>query len=387
MRKLVLLLVVAGCHSQRLVGTFDPKCGQPCYGGSKAQAGEGICSFGTWKCADIDAEPTCEGWIAPQPSQCNGLDNNCDGRIDSAWRECSNACGKSTQFCTSGVWGTCPVPQPQPETCNGLDDDCNGLIDDITFTSPYCYSGPASSIGNGECRPGFVQCRNGHQECVGEVLPQLEVCDGLDNNCDGTVDEGTNSTPKDIIVCIDESGSMANKILKVQTVTKNWVNKYNGRTDLRFALEVCPGNTPAEDNMVILKQNLTNAAIFNAAISQLFAGDTGFEPTIDAVYMTADSSNPLGIDWTPGAQRIMIEFTDEEAQTGFIVSSVDAGTLAIEAGALAADAGIILYEFIDWQYSATFDPMILPTGGAKFSILGSYSQIEANLNSIVDRCH
>lgn len=380
---LLLAVVALGCRPEKLVKAFDAKCGQPCYGGYNINAGKGICGMGIWQCADVDATPICEGWGIPREIQCNGLDNNCDGRIDSDWRECSSTCGKSTQFCVEGVWGACPVPPPQVEVCNGLDDDCNGLIDDVTYVSPYCYTGPTSSISKGECRPGFTQCHDGRQECIGEILPKSEICDGLDNDCDGTVDEGTNSKPKDIVVCIDESGSMTDKILKVQTATKDWANKYSGRADLKFALEICPGNKPVEDNAVILKQNLTNAITFNVAVSQLSAGGTAYEPTIDAVYITADPSNPLGINWTPGAQRAMIEFTDEEAQNGFISPVVTAA----QAGAMAADAGIAVYGFIDLTYSAGFDPMILPTGGAKFNIYGSYTQIKADLEKIVNSCN
>lgn len=74
------------------------------------------------------------------------------------------------------------VPNP-PERCNGLDDDCNGKVDDEIGIFP-------TTCGEGECvSSGVMACINGEwiDDCVPTGSP--EICDGLDNDCDELVDE------------------------------------------------------------------------------------------------------------------------------------------------------------------------------------------------------
>ena len=49
---------------------------------------------------------------------------------------------------------------PAAETCNGLDDDCNGTIDD-GIAPVACYDGPPSTANIGECRNGTQVCQGG----------------------------------------------------------------------------------------------------------------------------------------------------------------------------------------------------------------------------------
>jgi streptogramin lyase len=110
---------------------------------------------------------------------------------------------------------------PEPENCVDKDNDNYGdncyLGADCDDTNPYftvycppcdtqtsegcpctnpgqtevCYEGDSATVGIGDCQLGQRSCINGYwSACIGQILPTAEECNDLDDDCDGSVDEG-----------------------------------------------------------------------------------------------------------------------------------------------------------------------------------------------------
>jgi hypothetical protein len=175
-----------------LVDDKTPQEGQAC-----TNPYSSTCPKGQWKC--LNAKYACD---APKPTMesCDGKDNDCDGRIDNIkgspskiTKLCSTICGYGFQACqfsddgnAANDWGACNAQLPSTETCDGIDNDCDGVVDDGVPGEGQPCNHPSGNT----CQQGKTKCVAGKISCLGATTGGSEICDCKDNDCDGQTDEG-----------------------------------------------------------------------------------------------------------------------------------------------------------------------------------------------------
>ncbi|MCZ7546790.1 MAG: putative metal-binding motif-containing protein [Anaerolineae bacterium] len=148
-----------------------------------------------------------------QPEVCNGLVD--EGVTITLYRDADgDGYGNpdvSIQACTTGNGyvtnaddcddSNAAINPGQPEVCNGLDDNCNGLVDEGVTITLYRdadndgYGNPDASIQACTMESGYVSNGDDCDDSNAAINPgQPEVCNGLDDNCNGLVDEGVTIT-------------------------------------------------------------------------------------------------------------------------------------------------------------------------------------------------
>jgi protein involved in ribonucleotide reduction len=165
------------------------------YVATTTTCGVGACSAtGQLTCQNGTVVNTCTpGTPAASDNTCNGIDNNCNGQIDEGYVATTTTCGVGAcsatgqLTCQNGtVVNTCTpgTPAASDNTCNGIDNNCNGQIDEgYVATTTTCGVGNCASTGVQQCTSGQLV-----NTCI-PYPPTTEVCDGSDNNCNGQIDE------------------------------------------------------------------------------------------------------------------------------------------------------------------------------------------------------
>lgn len=324
----------------------------------------GLCDVNCPGCTDADRDGYGTGTCAGP--DCDDAD---DAVFDSATRVCYSGasgtegvgtCLAGTETCTAGVWGPCVGEVvPSGEACNLEDDDCDGPVDedlgDITCGIGACVATAAACTGG---NPGV---------CTPLTPPSLnDPCDGIDNDCDGAVDEncatcvpvspmgddstadGTTSNPfRTIQAAIDWAAADTTRPRIVCVASGNVCNRtalYDGAVTMSDGISVYGkyeygGWTRCTNSTTVIRPGTDRGVVFPNSISQVtvldgFRIDRHNSSTTSAVTVdgavnvilsdllinnTPSVTNSYGINMINGAE-VLVTLCDIQAGSGSVES-------------------------------------------------------------------
>ncbi len=202
----ILLAAVSGCSTSSTQDLpYDVSTDAPTDVSTEGvdPTGDGECPSGLTLCGDACVD------LLTDHEHCGLCDNACPGAENAdpvcIGGTCFTACREGfVDLDGDGDCETACTPTSDSETCNGVDDNCNGEIDE----GFPCAGGAlvpcttsCGSEGQGFCGADCTL------PSTGACTPPLEACNGADDDCDGDADNGFDCPAGQLVSCMTSCGT------------------------------------------------------------------------------------------------------------------------------------------------------------------------------------
>ncbi|MBP7147448.1 MAG: right-handed parallel beta-helix repeat-containing protein, partial [Acidobacteria bacterium] len=179
------------CNPVTLDGAGETWYAQPCDGPDSD-----LCTEGVFLCTS--QAQTCTDDSGPSLDLCDGTDNDCDPAspdgAGEAWfgQPCdgtdADLCLEGVSACVSGAQSCDDPNDADPDLCDGVNNDCDPLT--LDGSAETWYAQPCDGPDIDLCIEGAFTCQNQAQTCTDETGSSLDLCDGVDNDCNPASPDG-----------------------------------------------------------------------------------------------------------------------------------------------------------------------------------------------------